>query len=247
MNVLLIIPAYNEEKSILTTIENVETFQAKGFELDYLVVNDGSSDQTLQLLKENNKNVLSLVHNLGIGGSVQSGYKYAFENDYDIAVQFDGDGQHDINSLPDVIEPLLKEEADFSIGSRFVKKSDDNFQSSLMRQFGIKVISRFIKLTAGIKIYDVTSGYRAANKKIIKLLAENYPVRYPEPESTVYISKHGYSIKEVPANMFERKDGKSSISPINSIAYMIDVCLSILLLSFKKTNKKDDSSQTKID
>lgn len=234
MNVLLIIPAYNEEKSILATIEKVEAFQSDNFNLDYIVINDGSTDNTLKLLKQHKKNVLSLINNLGIGGAVQSGYKYALENNYDIAVQFDGDGQHDINSLPNVVAPLIKNEADFSIGSRFVQESDTNFQSTLMRQMGIKVISFFIKMTTGMKIHDVTSGYRAGNKKIIKLLAESYPVRYPEPESLVYISKNGFSITEVTANMFERHDGKSSISPINSIAYMIDVCLSITLLIFKK-------------
>ncbi len=234
MNVLLIIPAYNEEKSILATIDEVESFHSDNFSLDYLVINDGSTDGTLELLKKHNKNVLSLIDNLGIGGAVQSGYKYALNNNYDIAVQFDGDGQHDINSLPDVVAPLINGEADFSIGSRFVQESKENFQSTMMRQLGIKVISFFIKLTTGVKIYDVTSGYRAGNKKIIKLLASNYPVRYPEPESMVSICKNGYTIKEVTAKMFERQDGKSSISAFNSIAYMIDVCLSITLLAFKK-------------
>ena len=165
----MIIPAYNEEESIFDTVTSILNYRKKvDFDLDYVVINDGSTDKTKQILEENHFNAVNLVMNLGIGGAVQTGYKYALEHDYDVAVQFDGDGQHDIESLSDLLEPIRKNEADLVIGSRFVGDVKSEFQTTFMRRFGISVISNLIKWTTGQRVLDTTSGYRLADKNVIK-------------------------------------------------------------------------------
>ena len=234
MRVLMIIPAYNEEASILKTAKSIEDYKKiVPFELDYLVINDGSTDNTRKLLIENDINSVHLINNLGIGGAVQTGYLYAFYHDYDIAVQFDGDGQHDISSLENLIEPIVSENADFTIGSRFVEGSPSEFKTSIFRRMGINLISLFIKVRTGATVLDVTSGYRAANKEIIEYFAKHYPRKYPEPETNAILIQSNKQVKEVGVNMFERKEGKSSITPFKSIRYMIEVLTSIILLSDK--------------
>ncbi|WEV45401.1 glycosyltransferase family 2 protein [Streptococcaceae bacterium ESL0687] len=237
--VILIIPAYNEEKSIVNTVKMVEDFKKEkakdlNFILDYVVINDGSKDNTKQVLEEYKLNHVNLIQNLGIGGAVQTGYLYAFRNDYDVAVQFDGDGQHDIASIENIVVPILENQADFVIGSRFVKEDQDNFKSTAARRMGINLISQAIKLVTGKKIYDTTSGYRAANRRLIKYFSENYPVAYPEPETIVRAIKHGNRILEVPAHMFERAEGESSISALKSVTYMMDVLTSIFIAGLMK-------------
>lgn len=234
MRVLMIIPAYNEEASILQTVDSIDKYkQTVPFELDYVVINDGSTDNTRKLLIANEINSIHLVNNLGIGGAVQTGYLYAFYKDYDIAVQFDGDGQHDITSLENLIEPIVKNEADFTIGSRFVEGSPSEFKTSVFRRMGINLISLFIKIRTGATVLDVTSGYRAANKEIIEYFSKHYPRKYPEPETNAILIQSDKQVKEVGVNMFERKEGKSSITPFKSIRYMIEVLTSIILLSDK--------------
>jgi glycosyltransferase involved in cell wall biosynthesis len=206
MKILLIIPAYNEEDNILTVCNIIKEYNKKtNQKLDYVVINDGSKDNTLKILQDNNLNCIDLIRNLGIGGAVQTGYKYAFENNYDIAIQFDGDGQHDINYVKKICEPILKKEADMVIGSRYIKDEKSKFQSTFMRRLGANIISFFIKICCTKKITDPTSGFRAVNKKIIELFSENYPKEYPEPESTVSLLVNGYNVKEVSVNMNERK------------------------------------------
>ncbi|MBO0477347.1 glycosyltransferase family 2 protein [Vagococcus sp. DIV0080] len=232
MKVLIIIPAYNEEASIFKTASSIESFkQNVKFELDYIVINDGSTDKTKDILVENNIPAVHLIKNLGIGGAVQTGYIYAEQNDYDIAVQFDGDGQHDIESIENLVEPIIKKEADFTIGSRFVEGSPSEFKTSFSRRVGINLISFFIKFKTKVTILDVTSGYRAANKDVIKYFAKHYPKKYPEPETNAILIKQNRKVKEVGVNMFERLEGKSSITPIKSVRYMIEVLTSILILS----------------
>lgn len=241
--VLLIIPAYNEEEVIENTILEIEDFKKTlgylsneyEYSVDYIVINDGSTDCTPIILDKKKIKHIDLVKNLGIGGAVQTGYKYAFEQQYDIAIQFDGDGQHDINSIPELITPLLTG-YDFCIGSRFVDKSASVFQTTFARRIGINIISFLIKLVTGHKIYDVTSGYRAANKKVIELFANRYPRNYPEPESIVNLYKKKYRIIEAPVNMRARAGGKSSITSLKSIKYMFEVGISIFILSFMKEN-----------
>lgn len=235
MKVLLIIPAYNEEDNILRVINNIEEYskQCEQYTLDYIVINDGSTDNTKCICKENNIKCINLINNLGIGGAVQTGYIFAKINNYDIAVQFDGDGQHDINSLDDVIKPILNKEADFTIGSRFIE-DNEGFKSTLLRRIGIKYLSFIIKVCSKVVVRDCTSGYRAGNKNAIEYLSANYPVDYPEPESIISLSKANLKIKEVHANMFSRESGVSSISSWKSIYYMIKVSLAIVCASFEK-------------
>ncbi|MDR0691025.1 MAG: glycosyltransferase family 2 protein, partial [Streptococcaceae bacterium] len=195
---------------------------------------DGSIDNTGKVLDECQINHIDLINNLGIGGAVQTGYMYAKENAYDVAVQFDGDGQHDINSLNNIVEPVLKDEYDFVIGSRFVENVDDNFQSTPMRRLGITIISAVIQLVCRKKIYDTTSGFRAANKKAIAFLAKRYPVSYPEPESIVHLLKKHFRIGERHVQMYDREMGISSIRALTSITYMIEVVTAIFISGFMK-------------
>lgn len=229
--VLIIIPAYNEEASILKTYQSIIKYNKKNaLKYDAFVINDGSKDKTEEILVTNEVPHVKLINNLGIGGAVQTGYKYALENDYDIAVQFDGDGQHDVNYVKNIIEPIINNDFDMVIGSRFIDKSSSNFKSSFTRRIGIKLISFFIKLFTRKKIYDTTSGFRAVNKEIIKEFANDYPVEYPEPITTVEIIKRGYKVKEVPVSMNERENGSSSIKAWKNIYYMLNVIISIIIL-----------------
>lgn len=234
MKVLIIIPAYNEEASILQTAQSIEEYKKKiSFDLDYIVINDGSKDNTRELLITHNIPSIHLINNLGIGGAVQTGYLYAYYNNYDIAVQFDGDGQHDIKSLEHLIVPIVENQVDFTIGSRFVEGSPSEFKTSVFRRMGINLISFFIKMRTGVTILDVTSGYRAANKQVIEYFAKNYPRKYPEPETNAILIKQNRRVEEIGVNMFERTEGKSSITPFKSVRYMVEVLTSIILLSDK--------------
>lgn len=233
--ILMIIPAYNEQDNILKVVQSIKSYsqQCENYDLDYIVINDGSTDDTKKICELNNIKCINLINNLGIGGAVQTGYIFAKINNYDIAVQFDGDGQHDITSLDNLVEPILNEEADFTIGSRFIEEND-GFKSTLLRRIGIKYLSFIIKLFSHVLVKDCTSGYRAGNKKVIDYLSTNYPVDYPEPESIISLSKANIKIKEVYANMFSRENGVSSISSWKSIYYMIKVSLAIVCASFEK-------------
>ncbi len=228
--VLLIIPAYNEEKNILTVYKNICDYNKKAkTKLDVVFINDGSIDATEKILCENNINHIKLIQNLGIGGAVQTGYKYALYNDYDIAIQFDGDGQHNVNYVEALIKPILEENVDMTIGSRFIDSSSSEFKSSFLRRVGIKLISSCIHFKTRVRIYDTTSGFRAANKNAIAMFAIHYPLEYPEPISSVDVILSGMKIKEVPVSMNERLAGKSSINSWKNIYYMVNVVLSILL------------------
>lgn len=224
MKILVIIPAYNEEESILTTVQALNSVHP---EVDAVVVNDASKDNTKSILSENHIHYLDLPVNLGIGGGAQAGYMYAYRNGYDIAIQMDGDGQHPASELDKIIAPIKAEKADIVVGSRFVNK--EGFQSSAIRRFGIKFLSSLIYLCTGKHILDVTSGYRAVNRKFIKIFSEEYAQDYPEPEALVTAAKKGAEIIEVPVMMKERQGGMSSISPIKSIYYMIKVSLAIII------------------
>lgn len=222
--VLVIIPAYNEANNIENTVQSLLN---ENFGVDYLVINDCSRDNTLDVLRKNRYSHINLPINLGIGGGMQTGYKYALRNDYDIAIQMDGDGQHIPGYIKDLLEPIINEEADLTVGSRFLNK--EGFQSSRMRRVGISFLSGLIHLCCGVRVKDVTSGFRVANRKTIKLFAQNYAQDYPEPESLVSCAVAGIRISEVPVVMKERNSGKSSITSLKSIYYMIKVSTAIIL------------------
>ena len=224
MKILVIIPCYNEQESIERVIENLK---ANAPFADYLIVNDCSTDKTLRILQANGMNYINNPVNLGIGGGVQAGYLYARENGYDVAVQMDGDGQHDPKYLEKVCAPVIDGTYDMCIGSRFIEK--EGFQSSFMRRLGINIISFMIKLFTGKKIYDVTSGYRACNKELINFFADNYADDYPEPEAIITSVLSGCKVGEVPVVMVERQGGTSSIRSLKSAYYMIKVCLALVV------------------
>ncbi len=224
MKTLIIIPAYNEAENIKNVVDNL----AENFpQYDYVIVNDSSKDDTEMICRQNNYNYLSLPINLGIGGGVQTGYKYALEHGYEIAVQHDGDGQHDPAYIEKVIQPILDGKADIVIGSRFL--SGEGFQSSASRRAGIKFLSNLIRVSCGARVKDVTSGFRAVNGRYIKFYVEDYPSDYPEPEAIVTASLNGARIQEVPVLMRERENGVSSINLKRSVYYMIKVSIAILV------------------
>lgn len=219
MKILIVIPCYNEEKNIVEVVENI-----KKENLDYIVINDGSTDNSKKVLEENNINFLNLPFNCGIGGAVQTGYKYALQKGYDIAVQFDGDGQHDAKYIKKITDPIINGEANMVIGSRFFN-SESKFKSSAFRRIGIKILSFLLKSMTGQKIYDITSGFRAIDKNVLKQFAKKYEQEYPEPTTNLEIAKQKYKILEVGVEMHERKHGKSSITVFKSGYYMFNVIL----------------------
>ena len=226
MKTLIIIPAYNEEASILKAVNRLKETNDI---VDYVVINDGSTDNTREICLKNNICVIDLPFNLGIGGAVQTGYKYALYNDYDIAIQFDGDNQHNPKYISELVSEINKGN-DMVIGSRYITDLSD-YKSSRARQIGIKFLSLLIKAVTGKRIFDVTSGYRACNKELIKVFASSYPTDYPEPESITKVLKSGYKVSEIPVEMNEREHGKSSIGLIDAVYYMIKVSLCILMQS----------------
>lgn len=224
MKKLVIIPAFNESESILRTVQDIKE-HAPGF--DYVVINDCSTDNTLQVCRKNGLNHINLAVNLGIGGAVQTGYLYGYQNDYDLVVQFDGDGQHDAAYLEQMAEELVRTNSDMVIGSRFIEK--EGFQSSGLRRVGIRYFSALIRLVTGARVTDPTSGMRMVNRDIIKIYAENYPKDYAEPESVVAILRKGKKVTELPVVMRERDGGTSSIAGPKSAYYMIKVTLAIFM------------------
>lgn len=235
MKCLIIIPAYNEAENIERVVDNlIENYP----QYDYVIVNDGSRDNTEEICKVKEYHVLHLPVNLGIGGAVQTGYRYAQKNDYDVAVQMDGDGQHDPAYLAKMLELIESENSEVVIGSRFVDK--EGFQSSEMRRVGIRLLSVLDWVLTGIHVKDVTSGYRAVNKRFIKIFAEDYPADYPEPEALVIAAVYRGKVTECPVIMREREKGTSSINLKRAVYYMIKVSLSMMVrrLSFGVRREK---------
>ena len=228
MKVLIIIPAYNEALNIEKTVKDVVI----NTQYDYVIINDCSKDNTKEVCERNNFNMLSLPINYGLTSGIQLGMKYAYKNNYDIAIQFDGDGQHNASYLDSMSKKLVEENLDMVIGSRYIEK--EGFQSSGMRRMGIKYFTGLIKLLTGKKITDPTSGMRMINRKIMKQFSEEYPKDYPEPESIVTILKEGAKVEEIPVKMNAREEGVSSISPSKSIYYMVKVSIAVLIAAIRK-------------
>ena len=229
MKVLVIVPAYNEEKSLPGVIQDLRESIPLA---DILVVNDGSKDATSRVARESGVSVLDLPFNLGIGGAVQSGYLYALRNNYDIAVQFDGDGQHVGKEIIKLLHPLEAGAADMVIGSRFLIPGAYN--TPVFRSVGIWIFSFVLSRAMGTSVTDSTSGFRAANRGVIEFFARNYPDDYPEVESLVLLHKVKKRMLEVPVTMRGRTGGKSSITPLRSLYYMTKVLIAVLIDLMKK-------------
>jgi len=227
---LAIVPAYNEERSVTKVVEEIKHSLPQ---VETLVVNDGSTDLTSEKAKASGAIVLDLPFNLGIGGAMQAGYKYAYEKGYNIAIQVDGDGQHDPKEIPKLLEALEEKQVDLAIGSRFIGDMAE-YKTSAMRMLGISILSKVISFIVGQKVTDPTSGFRAANRKAIQLFASNYPQDYPEPEALIFLSKSGLKMLEVPVKMNQRYAGESSITKVRSIYYMVKILLAIFVDCFKR-------------
>lgn len=225
----MIIPAYNEAGSIRKVVRSIRAFDTSA---DILVINDASKDDTAaEAAGEEGVTVISLPINLGIGGAVQTGYKYACAAGYDIAVQIDGDGQHDGKDLGKVVAGVTAGEADIVVGSRFVEKS--GYTPGLARSIGIRFFSKLVSKMIKMPVTDTTSGFRAINRKGIDLFAHYYPGDYPEVETLVYAASRGLKIKEVSVDMKQRQYGKSSISLLNGLYYIVKVTIMLLLIPRK--------------
>ncbi|MGI9952111.1 glycosyltransferase family 2 protein [Moorellaceae bacterium AZ2] len=223
---LVIIPAYNEAGTIRRVIRSIREWA----NVDILVVNDGSQDNTRAEARAEGVRVIDLPYNLGIGGAMQTGYLYAYLNDYDFAVQVDADGQHDPMYINSLLLPLKAGEADMVIGSRYKQKT--GYRGPLARRMGSLFFTGLLKLLTGQTIYDSTSGFRAINKRVIKYFAYHYPQDYPEVEVITRLSRNGFRIKEIAVEMYPRECGKSSITVLKSIYYMIKVSLAVIINSW---------------
>lgn len=231
--ILIIVPAFNESASIGKLLQDIRSFVP---EADLVVINDGSQDSTEEEALRAGALVASLPHNLGIGGAVQTGYQIAFEGNYDVAVQLDGDGQHDPAYLQAVLEPVINGQLDFCIGSRFLDKHAASFRSTPVRRLGILFFCGLLGILTGLPLTDPTSGCRAVGKKLIKKFADYYPVDFPEPEAIQFAKRYGAKIGEVPVRMRERQGGRSSIRYLKTLYYMTKVTLAILIDTLKETN-----------
>ena len=228
MKKLVIIPAYNEKDNIISTVKEIEK---EAPDYDYIIINDCSTDNTLDLIRYNGYDVLNLPVNLGIGGAVQTGYFYAYSHHYDIAVQIDADGQHDVSYLSAMEKHLLENNCDMVIGSRFIDKK--GFQSSGPRRIGINFFNHLLFLLFRIRITDPTSGFRMCNQRTIAMFANEYPRDYPEPESTARLLRHKRKVEEEAVIMRKRRGGVSSISMMRSVYYMFKVTLAIIIERFR--------------
>ncbi|MHB8470292.1 MAG: glycosyltransferase family 2 protein [Gaiellaceae bacterium] len=225
-----IVPAFNEERALPGVIAELRTFDPG---LVVVVVDDGSTDATAAAAASHGAVVLRLPFNLGIGGAVQTGFRYAFEHDYDLVVRVDGDGQHDASQLAAVIGPVLAGDADIVIGSRFAA-AGGGYRSSRSRRVGIRLLAWVVSRIVGRRVTDTTSGFQAVNRSGIALFARDYPHDYPEVEATVMASHHGLRMLEVPVTMRERAEGRSSITALRSVYYMVKVLLAVFVGLFRR-------------
>jgi glycosyltransferase involved in cell wall biosynthesis len=226
---IAIVPAYNEERNIGRVLDELRAFDA---ELEVVVVSDGSVDGTAEVAEARGAHVIRLPFNLGIGGAVQTGFRYAYEHGYDLVVRVDGDAQHDPAQLDRVLAPVLAGEADIVVGSRFVGAS--GYRSSATRRIGIRVLASVVSAIARQKVTDPTSGFQALNRRAIALFAADYPHDYPEVEGMVMTIKHRLRLREVGVTMRVREHGRSSIGAAASVYYMAKVLLALFVGLFRR-------------
>jgi len=227
---IAIVPAFNEERNIARVVAELKEHDAG---LDIVVVSDGSYDHTGDVARAAGAKVLELPFNIGIGGAVQTGFRYAWENGYELAVRCDGDGQHIPAELPKVIAPVVAGDADIAIGSRFV--GGDGYRSSASRRVGIRLLATIVSAIARQRVTDTTSGFQALNRRALELFAADYPHDYPEVEGMVMTIKHRLRLVEVPVEMREREHGRSSITALRSIYYMVKVLIALFVGLFRRS------------
>lgn len=224
--ILAIVPALNEAENIGKVVQDLKSTSPWP---DVLVIDDGSTDQTAEIARAHGAKVISLAVNLGIGGAVQTGFLYAVKHHYDVALQVDGDGQHRAEEIQKLLDPILRGETDVTIGSRFLAKT--SYKSAWSRRLGIYILSKTIQSVVRKTYTDPTSGFRAYNRKALRVVSAHYSTDYPEPDSIVTLVKNGLRLVEVSVEMGARLSGKSSITPFKSAYYMFKVSLAIILNS----------------
>jgi glycosyltransferase involved in cell wall biosynthesis len=229
VRLLAIIPCFNEEAHVARVVREVLAARPG---IEALVVDDGSSDRTGALAAAAGATVVTLPYNTGIGTAVQTGYRYAKANDFDVAVQIDGDGQHDPAQLEALLAPLVAGESDLAVGSRFLR--NEGFVSTPLRRVGIRSFSLVLSAMVGARLSDPTSGFRAANRRVISLFASLYPEDYPEVESLYLAHRVGLRIREVPTVMRPRSAGQSTITPLRSVYYMVKVMFVLFIWLLRK-------------
>jgi len=236
---IAIVPALNEELTVPRVIDELRAFDAG---LVIVVVDDGSADRTAEAAAAKGAVVIRLPFNLGIGGAVQTGFRFAFEHDFDVAVRVDGDGQHDPAQLTRILQPVLRGEADIVVGSRFAA-GEGGYRSSRSRRVGIRLLAWVVSRIAGQRVTDTTSGFQALNRRGIALFARDYPHDYPEVEATVMVFRHRLRLQEVPVSMRERGGGSSSITALRSIYYMVKVLLALFVGLFRRNVVPQEETQ----
>ena len=227
---IAVVPARNEEAAVARVIEELREFDPA---LDVVVIDDGSSDATAERAAAAGAAVVPLPFNLGIGGAVQTGFKFALEHGYEIVIRLDGDGQHDPQEIPSLLAPLERGEADVVVGSRFATGAG-SYKPAFARRAGIRWFAGLVSLLTGQKLTDTTSGFQAVNARAIRLFAADYPHDYPEVEAAVMVVRHRLRILEVPVQMRGRETGASSITALRSLYYAIKVTLALLVGVFRR-------------
>jgi glycosyltransferase involved in cell wall biosynthesis len=222
---IAVVPARNEERAVAAVVEEIRAFDPG---LDVVVIDDGSTDATSREAAGAGAYVVRLPFNVGIGAAVQTGFKFALERGYDLAVRLDGDGQHDPAELPKLLAALEEHDADVVVGSRFVDGSGEH-QGPRTRRVGIVFFARLVSALTRQRVTDTTSGFQALNRRGITVFAADYPHDYPEVEATVMVYKHGLRLVEVPVRMREREHGRSSITALRSVYYVVKVTLALLV------------------
>ncbi len=228
---LIAIPAFNEEDCIVDLLNSLDEYKNQ---FDVIVVDDGSSDRTSEIVRKSGSKVLQLPANLGIGGAMQTAFIYACRENYDIVIQIDGDGQHDPKWLGELIKPILSMEADCVIGSRYTKEAPDtNYQTPLARKVGMIFSTTILLIASGVRVTDTTSGFRALNRKAFEFFAKNYPVDHPEAEALFLLIRNGFRIREIPITMRQRVTGSSLFSLYKSLMYPFRVMIGFLEIIIK--------------
>jgi glycosyltransferase involved in cell wall biosynthesis len=226
---IALVPAHNEERSVAGVVEEIKGFDP---DFDVLVIDDGSTDRTAELAESSGARVVRLPYNLGIGGAVQTGLQYARDHDFDVAVQVDGDAQHDPAEIPKILAPIIKGDADLVVGSRFLGEGE--YEPPVTRLLGIRLLARVVSVLVRQRVTDTTSGFRASNRRAISLFASDYPHDYPEVEAMVLVFRHRLKLVEVPVHMRLRGAGESSITFWRSAYYMLKVLLALFVGLFRR-------------
>jgi glycosyltransferase involved in cell wall biosynthesis len=226
---IALVPARNEERSVAGVVEEIKGFDP---DFDVLVIDDGSTDRTAELAESSGAIVVRLPYNLGIGGAVQTGLQYARDHDFDVAVQVDGDAQHDPAEIPKILAPIIEGDADVVVGSRFLGEGE--YEPPVTRLLGIRLLARVVSVLIRQRVTDTTSGFRASNRRAISLFASDYPHDYPEVEAMVLVFRHRLKLVEVPVHMRLRGAGESSITFWGSAYYMLKVLLALFVGLFRR-------------